>query len=572
MENKELLELSGVNFEDAAFALASMCRFNGNSNPAGVYASAYVLHKAAENSTIAFESLEDYLASASEDESRAMFISQNTRTLWPALREFRYKYDSATLKALLLFFEPTGSKLNADQTPTGISRLALKLMQIQPGDTVADLCTGRGGFLREAFSTEPNAQYYGNDVNTSAVEIAKIRAELLGGTISIVQEDVFAMKDCERRFDTVFANYPFGMRAKDTWHTSAQHYGSVVEKHPEFSKAVSMDWLFNKMAYRCVGGPRRAVCLMTYGSTWNTLDAGARKYFLSKGIIEAVITLPERTFESTNMGTVMIVFSHGNSSVMMVDAREMCEKGRRQNVITDQYVDAIYAAFCNEGKYSKRVSCEEIEKNEYVINPIRYMESETVLENGVPFESIIKKITRGAQIQAAQLDGMVSQAPTNYQYLMLANIQDGMIDEDLPYLSSLDARFEKYCIKNNSLILSKNGAPFKIAIADVKAGKKLLANGNLYIIELDESKADPYYIKAFLESDKGAAALRSIVVGAAIPSIGVEQLKKLSIPLAPIEQQKEISIKYQALADEIKILKRKTDKAISNLKHLFDEC
>ena len=53
------------------------------------------------------------------------------------------------------------------------------------------------------------------------------------------------------------------------------------------------------------------------------------------------------------------------------------------------------------------------------------------------------------------------------------------------------ARFEKYCIKNNSLILSKNGAPFKIAIADVKAGKKLLANGNLYIIELDESKADP---------------------------------------------------------------------------------
>ena len=189
----------------------------------------------------------------------------------------------------------------------------------------------------------------------------------------------------------------------------------------------------------------------------------------------------------------------------------------------------------------------------------------------MPFETIIRKITRGAQIQASQLDSLVSDEVTDYPYLMLANIQNGMIDEDLPFLSEIEPKMEKYCIKNNSLIISKNGAPFKVAIANVAPGKKLLANGNLYVIELDEDKVDPYYIKAFFESDKGAAALRSIVVGAVIPNIGVEQLKKLNVPLVSLEELREISLKYQALTDEVKILKRKVDKAINSLKHIFDE-
>ncbi len=571
MDRNTIEMLREKNYEEAALTIANVCRTCGNSNPTSVYACAYVLLKAVENKDIVFDSLDSYLTSVTEDESRTLFIEENTKQVWSALRELRYRFDADTLKAILLYYEPAGYKMNADQTPVGISRLAIRLMEIRPGDKVADLCTGRGSFLREAYLCESDAEYYANDISTYYVEISRIRSELMEGSFTIVQEDIFDMKNSERKFDTVFANYPFGMRSKDVRYSSG-NYNTFIEKNPEFGKAVSMDWAFNKIAHQCVSGSRRAVCLMTYGSTWNTLDLKARKHFISRGLIEAVITLPERVFESTNVGTVMLVLSHGNTSVMMVDARNMCEKGRRLNVINEESIEEIYKSFSEECTYSKRVSYEEIERNDYIINPIRYMHDNVVFENGVPFESVIKKITRGAQIQASQLDTIVSSEVTDYQYLMLANIHDGMIDEDLPYISELEPRLEKYCVKNNALIISKNGAPFKVAVANVKPGKTLLANGNLYVIELDEEKADPYYIKAFFDSDKGTAALKGIIVGATIPSIGIEQLKKINIPLAPMEKQKEISIKYQTLVDEIKILRRKADKAASNLKHLFDEC
>jgi type I restriction enzyme M protein len=146
-----------------------------------------------------------------------------------------------------------------------------------------------------------------------------------------------------------------------------------------------------------------------------------------------------------------------------------------------------------------------------------------------------------------------------------------MIDDKLPYLSSIDPKYEKYCLKNNSLIISKNSYPYKIAVASVMEGQRILANGNLYIIELDEEKANPYYIKAFFDSEQGHAVLKSITVGATIPNIGVDKLRKVKIPLPPMEEQNRISQKYQAVLDEISVIKLRLEKAINRLYHIFDE-
>ena len=142
------------------------------------------------------------------------------------------------------------------------------------------------------------------------------------------------------------------------------------------------------------------------------------------------------------------------------------------------------------------------------------------------FETVIKNITRGAQIKASVLDEIVSDKPTNMQYLMLANLQDGIISDELPYLKGIDSKYEKYCIKNGSLVISKNASPVKMAIASVQEGNKILANGNLYVIELDEDKINPYFLKAYLESENGKAALSRVAVGATLLNLPVEGLKK----------------------------------------------
>ena len=125
--------------------------------------------------------------------------------------------------------------------------------------------------------------------------------------------------------------------------------------------------------------------------------------------------------------------------------------------------------------------------------------------------------------------------------------------------------------KMGSLVISKNVSPVKMAIASVKEGNKILANGNLYVIELDEDKINPYFLKAYLESENGKAALSRVAVGATLLNLPVEGLKKITIPLPDLKSQKIIADKYYAKINEIKELKYKLEKATAELEHIYTE-
>lgn len=157
---------------------------------------------------------------------------------------------------------------------------------------------------------------------------------------------------------------------------------------------------------------------------------------------------------------------------------------------------------------------------------------------------------------------------------MLANIKDGVIcfDDGSQYLNTIPHNLEKYCIPNNAIVLTKIGSPnFKSAVAQVSEGHHLLANGNMYVIELDEEKVNPYYIQAFFESTDGIATFQHIFTGATLKTISVENLKKILIPLPHIDVQNKIAVEYQAASDEYVILKRKIKKAVDQMEHIMDE-
>ena len=296
-----------------------------------------------------------------------------------------------------------------------------------------------------------------------------------------------------------------------------------------------------------------------------------REKFVKKGFVEAVIALPSNLYSNTGIACSLLVLSRNNKNIRMIDATEMVSVGRRQNVLSDENISKILELLNTDDDNSKLVLGEEVAKNEYTLNPSRYLQKEMLIKNGVPFESVIKNITRGAQIKASVLDEIVSDEPTNMQYLMLANLQDGIISDDLPYLKEMNPKYEKYCIKNGSLVISKNVSPVKMAIASVKEGNKILANGNLYVIELDEDKINPYFLKAYLESENGKAALSRVAVGATLLNLPVEGLKKITIPLPDLKSQKIIADKYYAKINEIKELKYKLEKATAELEHIYTE-
>jgi len=545
---------------------------NSNIDSSASILAAYLLYKISSyNDPFSF-SYQDILDGYLDATKDVGFLvgDQLDEITWESLKQLITKYPPEVFAFAALLQD----KRSSDATPDSLVFLAQKILEVKPRDLVADIGCGWGTFLIASSLSEPNAQYYGYEVNAANKVIASIRAELIDCDMQIQLIDAFSLLEQDdsrlNYFDKVFSNYPFGLRLRNLG-IGAKYLESLTEKYPGLSKATSSDWIFNALLYNLLNKNGKAVGIMTNGSTWNSIDTPMRKYFLEQGMVECVISLPSRMFSETNIATSMIILSHGNKSVRIIDATKICQQGRRSNEFNKEDIAQITKAMFTDNDYSKSVSIDDLRENEYTLNLSRYLKDEISFENAVPFESVIVSITRGAPCTARQLDEMVSDSVTNMQYLMLANIQDGIIADKLPYLAFIDPKYGKYCLKNNNLILSKNGYPYKVAVASVRDDQQILANGNLYIIELDEKRVNPFYLKAFFESEQGVAVLKSITVGATIPNIGVDKLKKLMIPLPSMLEQKRIADKYQTSMDEIAVTRLRLEKAMNRLHHIFDE-
>ena len=493
---------------------------------------------------------------------------------WVRLIPLAKKYTPEVFACSAFIYTMThNARMNkgSEFTPLSIIKLAQRILKVEPNDRVADICSGFATFLTECALDEPDALYFGCEINTTNKLIADIRSRLVSDNINILLQDAFTLLDAsnEYRFNKIFSNYPFKIPLRNM-SVEKEQFQMLIDKYPGLGRATSSDWAFNALICELLSDDGKAVALMTNGSTWNSIDTPMRKQFIENGLIESVIALPERMFSTFSIPTTMVVFSKGNKNVRIVDASNLYQPGRRYNTFSDEDVESILAALDNDCDYSKVIEIDELRQNDYSLSLSRYSADGITFEYATPFEEVIKSITRGAPCNARQLDEMVSDTATHMQYLMLSNIQNGIIEDNLPYLSHIDAKYEKYCLKDNDLILSKNGYPYKLAIAKVSKDHKILANGNLYIIELDQDRIDPYYLKAFFESEQGIAILKSITVGATIPNIGVDSLKKIMIPVPPMEQQKRISEQYQMTLDEIAVYKLKLEKAFSKLHHIFD--
>ena len=550
---------------------------------------AYALYKAQQLSSSNLPEIETVLGTMKGNENIYYFLEPKIKEHWKCVNSNYGRFSSESLAEFILlsFIADRGF---IEVTPASIISLSLTLLDICDGERVADFGTGTGAFLVNAFLKNNAAKYYGVELDASMSAISSIRAELLGNSVTIEQNDMFKCAEKEEPFDKIFSNYPFGMRLKNM-RGGLSYMEKLSETYPNISKATSSDWIFNSLLVSSITDKGKAVGIMTNGGTWNSIDRPIREYFVRRGFIETIIALPEKIFTTTAIPTTLVVFSHRNKRIRMIDAREICQKGRRQNEFSESNIAQIASALTKDSDISKSVDIMEIEEKEYAINPMRYLEKPFKIENGEEFGNVIVSITRGAHFTATQLDEMASSEPTNILFLKLSNIQDGLIDKKLPYLKELDTRYKRYCLKTGDLLISKNGllpkqditdgrpnneqrarsvfASFKIAVADVKANTSIIASTNIYIIRLDESKVNPHYLKAYFESEQGAIALNRIAAGAALPIIGAEQLKKLIIPVPDLETQQKFVERYLAKADEIRQLKYQLEKAQAALKNMF---
>lgn len=103
-----------------------------------------------------------------------------------------------------------------------------------------------------------------------------------------------------------------------------------------------------------------------------------RSKLLKDGNIDTVIGLPANLFFSTGIPVCILVLKKCKKpdDVLFINASEHFEKGKRQNKLLPQHIEKIVSTYQfrkEENRYSRRVSMEEIEKNNFNLNISRYI-------------------------------------------------------------------------------------------------------------------------------------------------------------------------------------------------------
>ena len=455
-------------------------------------------------------------------------------------------------------------------TPSSIVKLVNAIIGPRDNSTFVDICCGRGSLLTEMAKEYPTLHYHGIDICRQELLLAKLRTDVISAdNIEFHFDNAFTSNViAPKSADFIFADPPHGMRMN-----MVEPELKVIENDFPVVRNTSFEWAWASIAMKLLNDEGKAIIIMPEGCMFGGANKDIRKHFVDNGWIESVINMPKNMFPYMGIATVMVILSRGNENIRLVDASDLYVKGRRINTFDDNDIEVISKALNEDSEISVTIDKKMFEEHDFSLYAPKYLEDIPEFQDGVVFESIIKRITRGSLYKAAELDDLHSEDETGYQCLMPASIQDGIIDINLPYLTKLESKDDKYCLNDHSLVLMKmvmSDGTWKIAVMDDTKGKKIIAGSNYYIIDVDESKADPYYIQAFLESTTGRLVLNSIAVGSNVKMISIEDIRKLIIPLPALDIQHEIGNEFKACLKTIDELKKKIVATQATKTMIFD--
>ena len=465
------------------------------------------------------------------------------------------------LRAIVLHpFDDFGYRGGEYSTPVAISDLALGILDVIKGESLADFGAGIGSFMLEAYRQTKLGSFYGVEMNYDAAKVASIRAIVLGVDADIEVGDMFRH---EGRYDKVVSNFPLGL--PPVGRDLRKGESSVNSVVPEGVKVHSADWAFNLKVAQSIADGGAGIGIMALGALSNTMDEQVRAHLVRSGMVKAVVVMPNRLMSGTSIPCAFVVMSHGNKSVRLVDASDIGRDTRLGRKISKKDVSEVVARIEGDSEHACDVSFAELAETRWNLLPTRHLNVVTV-KDGVPLSSLMSNITRGL---GGNMKSRLCEEATPFRYLMMKNVNNSEIGDDLPYIDEVGERERRYLVQDNDVILGKM-RPFKAAVARVAEGEGILAGGNLYILRPDTAKILPLYLRLFLESDLGAAQLEAHTTGTTIPSVPVPAFDEILIPLPSLEAQQLIVDKCEDLTKRAQMYERKAREVRDQIASLLD--
>ena len=298
------------------------------------------------------------------------------------------------------FAAGSGKKAGEFYTPQTVSTILSRIVTLDSQDpatgkkkklnNVLDFACGSGSLLlnvRNQMGPHGIGKIYGQEKNITTYNLARMNMLLHGvkdsefdihhGDSLTNDWDLLNEMNPAKKLqcDAVVANPPFSYR----WQPNEALGEDFRFKSYGLAPKSAADFAFLLHGFHFLGDEGTMAIILPHGVLFRGgVESRIRTKLLKDGHIDTVIGLPSNLFFSTGIPVCILVLKKCKKpdDVLFINASEHFEKGKRQNVLRVEDIDKIvdtYQYRKEEERYARRVSMEEIEKNDFNLNISRYV-------------------------------------------------------------------------------------------------------------------------------------------------------------------------------------------------------
>ena len=356
------------------------------------------------------------------------------------------------------FATESGKSKGQFYTPAEVSRIMAKVIGIEKAksqsQTIYDPTCGSGSLLlKAADEAQRGVTIYGQEKDVATVALAKMNMILHGNEIAEIQQgDTISSPEFKnpdgtlKTFDFAVANPPFSTKS---WSSGLDPQNDEFDRFTGYGipPAKNGDYAFLLHFIKSLKSKGKGAIILPHGVLFRgNAEAEIRKNIIRKGYFKGIIGLPANLFYGTGIPAAILVIDKENAEarkgIFMIDASKGFIKDGNKNRLREQDVHKIVEVFNKQleiPKFSRMVSVEEIESNEYNLNIPRYIDNQE--------EEDIQDLAAHLQggIPAADIDALQKYwdvYPTMKESLFKINGQDGYYDLKVEKEKIKEAVFE----------------------------------------------------------------------------------------------------------------------------------
>jgi type I restriction enzyme M protein len=320
------------------------------------------------------------------------------------------------------FAAGSGKKAGEFYTPQQISTILSQIVTLDSQDPslgtknklnkVLDFTCGSGSLLlnvRKQLKEEGGTigKIFGQEKNITTYNLARMNMLLHGvkdtefeihhgDTLDNDWDILSEMNPAKKmEFDAIVANPPFSLR----WEPGDATSEDFRFKNYGVAPKSAADFAFLLHGFHFLGKEGTMAIILPHGVLFRGgAEERIRTKLLKDGNIDTVIGLPANLFFSTGIPVCIIILKKCKKfdDVLFINAsgEGNFDKGKRQNSLSETHIETIVETYKHRSereRYSRRVSMEEIAKNDYNLNISRYV-STSVEEEKIELQEVNKKL------------------------------------------------------------------------------------------------------------------------------------------------------------------------------------